>query len=672
MGLPHVVVRFYTNPDGRAARRTTLVVLVLLGVFYLLPPVYGALGRIYAPELATRGRSDALVLELPRLMVAGLLGEVLTGLVTAGRVRGVPVDVVGAGDRGRGRAQPGRHRPDLGGAPARRGRRPSGSARWSRSSVPCVVALAVPNLGVARAVGLAFAMAAVDVLPAAAARASGGAGSPTPARSPGCWSAGSARAVAVAWTVGVAGPSRLGRRAAGPAGRLDACRSRSPRWSLVSLLTRAPVPAAHRPVPGAPAHAGDPGAGPGLSAGLGGALRRTAAPRPAPASAARPGRRRRRCGPITSATTVAPAASDSRRARSAKNPGARRYGDTASPGRTTSAGRRPSPSGSPPRPGAPHSRPSSSAARTRSRVASGSRGAGGHQDQPGRARPGAGLDQPGDLRLGQQVVRTERATHRDRAGSRPTPTSAAGPGAGGSRSRAAGVRRRSARTSSSTTSAKDGSHSSTYDATAGIPSRSPAAAVIVARDRVAGDLAGAVGDRDEPGHARHRQPVAALDDGLHGRGCRARRAAGRPPSRRRARSRRCRRAASRAAPAATPRCRGWRPAPGAPRPGPGVSLTSAPSRSTSSPCSSSWCAGRQLDAEPGAARRQLGLELLDHRGQPGPLGVDRRHAPHLEGGRGDRADAGGDHVGLEGRRPRRRGDRSGRRHPSARRPPARR
>ena len=51
MGLPHVVVRFYTNPDGRAARRTTLVVLGLLGFFYLLPPVYGALGRVYAAEL---------------------------------------------------------------------------------------------------------------------------------------------------------------------------------------------------------------------------------------------------------------------------------------------------------------------------------------------------------------------------------------------------------------------------------------------------------------------------------------------------------------------------------------------------------------------------------------------------------------------------------------------
>ena len=56
MGLPHVVVRFYTNPDGRAARRTTLVVLALLGAFYLLPPAYGALGRVYAPD-ARRARA---------------------------------------------------------------------------------------------------------------------------------------------------------------------------------------------------------------------------------------------------------------------------------------------------------------------------------------------------------------------------------------------------------------------------------------------------------------------------------------------------------------------------------------------------------------------------------------------------------------------------------------
>ena len=52
MGLPHVVVRFYTNPDGRAARRTTLVVLGLLGLFYVLPPIYAALGRVYGADPA--------------------------------------------------------------------------------------------------------------------------------------------------------------------------------------------------------------------------------------------------------------------------------------------------------------------------------------------------------------------------------------------------------------------------------------------------------------------------------------------------------------------------------------------------------------------------------------------------------------------------------------------
>ncbi len=83
MGLPHVVVRFYTNPDGRAARRTTLVVLGLLGVFYVIPPVYAALGRAYGASTAG-GAADTLVLDLPRLILPGLAGDVLTGLVTAG------------------------------------------------------------------------------------------------------------------------------------------------------------------------------------------------------------------------------------------------------------------------------------------------------------------------------------------------------------------------------------------------------------------------------------------------------------------------------------------------------------------------------------------------------------------------------------------------------------
>jgi len=164
MGLPHVVVRFYTNPDGRAARRTTLVVLGLLGVFYLLPPVYGALGRVYAPELARSGHSDALVLELPRLMVPGLAGELLTGLVTAGAFAaflstssGLTIAVAGVLSQDvTGRSYAGRR---LAGVTAFR------VGAVLAVVVPCLVALATPDLGVARAVGLAFAVAASTFCP---------------------------------------------------------------------------------------------------------------------------------------------------------------------------------------------------------------------------------------------------------------------------------------------------------------------------------------------------------------------------------------------------------------------------------------------------------------------------------------------------------------------------
>jgi cation/acetate symporter len=84
MGLPHVVVRFYTNRDGRAARRTTVAVLGLLSCFYLLPPLYGVLGRIYAFDLVTDGRSDSVVLELPSRMLGGPAGDLLTALLGAG------------------------------------------------------------------------------------------------------------------------------------------------------------------------------------------------------------------------------------------------------------------------------------------------------------------------------------------------------------------------------------------------------------------------------------------------------------------------------------------------------------------------------------------------------------------------------------------------------------
>jgi Na+(H+)/acetate symporter ActP len=84
MGLPHILVRFYTNPDGSAARRTTLAVLALLGLFYLGPTLFGALGRIYTPDLLMTGRVDSVVLELPSRMIGGVGGDLISALVTAG------------------------------------------------------------------------------------------------------------------------------------------------------------------------------------------------------------------------------------------------------------------------------------------------------------------------------------------------------------------------------------------------------------------------------------------------------------------------------------------------------------------------------------------------------------------------------------------------------------
>src|SRR6478609_4650287 len=74
----------YTNRDGRAARRATLSVLVLLSGFYLLPVAYGVLGRYVASDLVAAGRADSVVLELPRRLFDGPLAEGLTALLAAG------------------------------------------------------------------------------------------------------------------------------------------------------------------------------------------------------------------------------------------------------------------------------------------------------------------------------------------------------------------------------------------------------------------------------------------------------------------------------------------------------------------------------------------------------------------------------------------------------------
>jgi cation/acetate symporter len=88
-GLPHILVRFYTNPDGVAAKRTTMWVMILIGIFYVFPPIFGVIGRNLMPELysgvGAKG-TDKVVLELPTLLAgkSTMLGSILSGITCAG------------------------------------------------------------------------------------------------------------------------------------------------------------------------------------------------------------------------------------------------------------------------------------------------------------------------------------------------------------------------------------------------------------------------------------------------------------------------------------------------------------------------------------------------------------------------------------------------------------
>jgi Na+(H+)/acetate symporter ActP len=156
LGLPHVLARFYTNPDGKSARRTTLHVLLLLGAFYLFPALLGALSRIYEPQLLVTGKTDAAVLLLPSAMLPGVAGQILGAVVAAGAFAafmstssGLLVSLAGvvSTDVSRGRVR---------------------DFRWSTVLVvlaPLVGALLLRSNDVSLGVGTALAMAASTFCP---------------------------------------------------------------------------------------------------------------------------------------------------------------------------------------------------------------------------------------------------------------------------------------------------------------------------------------------------------------------------------------------------------------------------------------------------------------------------------------------------------------------------
>jgi Na+(H+)/acetate symporter ActP len=156
MGLPHVLVRFYTNPDGRAARRTALAVIALLSLFYLFPTLLGAFARLYVPQLLITGTADAAVLLAPGAAIGGPAGQLLAALVAAGAIAaflatssGLLVSIAGAlsTDVLRGRVRDFRVAAVVGGL------------------IPIPLSLATSGLELSRSVGLAFAVAASTLCP---------------------------------------------------------------------------------------------------------------------------------------------------------------------------------------------------------------------------------------------------------------------------------------------------------------------------------------------------------------------------------------------------------------------------------------------------------------------------------------------------------------------------
>ncbi len=79
-GLPHILMRFYTVPDAREARRSVVWAIWVIGVFYLFTLVlgYGAMALLPVGAISAANQNNAAP-----LLAYHLGGELLLGLVSA-------------------------------------------------------------------------------------------------------------------------------------------------------------------------------------------------------------------------------------------------------------------------------------------------------------------------------------------------------------------------------------------------------------------------------------------------------------------------------------------------------------------------------------------------------------------------------------------------------------
>lgn len=94
-GLPHILARFYTNPDAQKARWSTVWVLVFIGLFYITTPIWGTYARVVlGPDavLFAHGKPNPNSM---MFQVAAQAGEWAKALVAAGAVAALLSTVAG-------------------------------------------------------------------------------------------------------------------------------------------------------------------------------------------------------------------------------------------------------------------------------------------------------------------------------------------------------------------------------------------------------------------------------------------------------------------------------------------------------------------------------------------------------------------------------------------------
>jgi cation/acetate symporter len=83
LGLPHILMRFYTVPDAKAARKSVFYATGLIGYFYLIIPIVGF------GSAALVGRDAILAVDRSGNMAAPLVGELLAGPAFLGFISAV-------------------------------------------------------------------------------------------------------------------------------------------------------------------------------------------------------------------------------------------------------------------------------------------------------------------------------------------------------------------------------------------------------------------------------------------------------------------------------------------------------------------------------------------------------------------------------------------------------